>query len=639
MLIGWKERLERQPSLRDYRCWGYVDRDIIPSAYQGAYLRNERMVLAALDGIKLKKIARDNNVSLSYAGQLLKRCLGGDDAETPPLSAGLIPHHRLRVSRRRAPLSTFENMRGSRCEFSDLLRQLPRLRSAIDDVIRARMNDDVNAQAKIVVAVRDEFKRFLEDSNWPRDTYPYTRKTFAKHGLQRYTKRRINEIRAEKTRQILLASPTAQLRALRFRVLDVLEIDEQLEDLHQSIHLVLNDEMIPLRIARVSVVVAICPASDCVFGYSLVATRHPNQDDMLGLFEQLQKKWYPEKLSTPGLAYGPGDEFPSSPQFPPSNILLDNALAHLANSVSDAVGRRMGSALCFSGPGKPKARRWAEAAMKLLNDNVTHRHAATTGSHPKDPIRESKKNAKSIPIVTYTMLNEAISVVLARHNNTSQNRLGSATPLEMVKHHQRTQLLGYCPQSLQNDLQFFVSSQPASLKWNRKEKRNPHINFYGVRYQGPGLLAQAPYDERITVKFDRRDIRVLHAFSPAGKDLGKLYAPLSWQRFPHSLATRRVINDLVMTKEEQRVGPLAAYFKRMLEDRNTPSGALKLLRVYTEFTHDGRDHIDLRDSRYATASNEQYRYGDEENAAKRGETTGSVSNIAWSADKAWQKVS
>lgn len=48
----------------------------------------------------------------------------------------------------------------------------------------------------------------------------------------------------------------------------------------------LNDDLIPLRLGRGTVLVAADVDMDCTIGYLLVATRAPNQQDLLTLLER-----------------------------------------------------------------------------------------------------------------------------------------------------------------------------------------------------------------------------------------------------------------------------------------------------------------------------------------------------------------
>jgi|KBSSwiStaDraftv2_1062776.scaffolds.fasta_scaffold01325_18 hypothetical protein len=68
-----------------------------------------------------------------------------------------------------------------------------------------------------------------------------------------------------------------------------------------------------------------------------------------------------------------------------------------------------------------------------------------------------------------------------------------------------------------------------------------------------------------------------------GEYLGELRAPLSWQRYPHSVTTRRHIFAMAKKARLALPDPLGGYFAAVLQNRQQPSQALEMVRVYREF--------------------------------------------------------
>lgn len=148
----------------------------------------------------------------------------------------------------------------------------------------------------------------------------------------------------------------------------------------------------------------------------------------------------------------------------------------------------------------------------------------------------------------------------------------------------------------------FVGSKEVTVHWYKHEHRIPHVNFHGVRYQGAGLMKVAGKVKRIRVEFDRRDIRSLQAFDLSGNALGELRAPASWRRYPHSLATRQIIQKKAKQHRFNARDPLAAYFRYLLDNKNQPKTALSLLRVYEEFTTTSTGGLFLDDKKLPTVA-------------------------------------
>ena len=144
-------------------------------------------------------------------------------------------------------------------------------------------------------------------------------------------------------------------------------------------------------------------------------------------------------LKTPGLIYIPGSGFPSGLSEEFCNIglnmvRLDNAFCHIAHTVRDYVCNELGATISLGLPAKPKMRNLIEFAFRILNYDM-HRFPSTTGSHPKDPIKETSKNSKKPPIITLNALEEVLSVIISGHNAKPQNKLGGSSPLGLMKFH------------------------------------------------------------------------------------------------------------------------------------------------------------------------------------------------------------
>lgn len=588
MYLKWRQRLDLEPSLKDFSFWPYLSSESLDGEKRSGFLRNRRLAASVLAGQSLTSVAAKQNVSVSMVSRLMSRCLSGEDIDRPPLTYGLVPSAHLKQHQRRQTLPELTNSKGNSCAFSALLRDVPNLKKNLQEMIQANIDDKQYSQNIKPQSFHSEFKRALEEAHWPKDRYPYTTESMAYQSVRNYMYKCHSEKLAEKLLKDENPTRITSSYLENNRALRSIQIDEHTVDTHSSIHLSLNDELIPLRISRISAIVGADVATTCNLGYTLALTLHPNQQEMLILLDKIICPSPLLTLTTPGFNYCPGADFPVNnlDGFPISfgHVQLDNALMHLANTVSSAICDQQGGTLNLGLPKTPKTRNWIEVAFAYINQHAMHRFSATTGSHTQDPIRESRKNAKRIPNVSFRTIDEALSIVLTQHNVTPQGQIGSATPLELFNHHYRNHYIRYTPELLRKSWSPFIRRMNISIKWLQLENRAPHINFYGVRYKGEGLLKAVLKSRNIIVEYDIRDIRSLHAYSEKAVDFGKLYAPKSWQRFPHSLATRQIINKLVKAHRLSAIDPLAAYFKWILDHKETPKQALQLLKVYLEYT-------------------------------------------------------
>lgn len=593
MYINWGERLSQTPTLRDWSTWPRVSMDMVPKEKQPAFLRNSEIAIKVLAGDNLREVAQIHNLTKGRISQLMNRCLGGDSAEPPALTKGLIPNVVLGQPARGPALPTLFRVSGARCAFRALLTRVPKLREGLDDFLLAKLKDRNYAQTPSPQRFHAEFKRLLADVNWPTDTYPYTHKSLAYESVRRYFHQRREELdqqnRRSKVSISLPLSPTSR-RAQRQT-----QIDEHLLDVHIGIQLELNDELIPLRLGRPSVLLAIDVDTSCILGYQLTLTRHPNEDDFLLLLDSCLKPWLPEILTTPGLEYTPGASFPGGldDAFPISfgEILLDNAWIHSARSVVQFLCEQHGASVTYGAPGNPKTRHAVESVFHYINQHLSHRFSSTTGSHPKDPIKESAKNSKAQPALGLRTLNEALSVVLTQFNATPKAHLGGASPLQMFAHHCANHYVRYTSASIAWTTRPLVGEKTVPV---RRKDGSPYINFCYRQYTGDCLHKVGSPEHDIIIRYDRTDIRHLDAFSQKGDYLGKLNAPHSWQRYPHSSSTRKLIVNRCRDATRNSKDPLTDYFSSLLKNRGNPSTNLELIKVYQEFTRGQAGPISLR---------------------------------------------
>ena len=580
MYVSWRERLMSNPSLRDIKTWPHISVDDLPEPHRKGFIRNKRIAVLATSGKPLKDVAEICGVDRSYVSRLMTRTLGGEAEDDPPLSLALIPRKRLRKHLRRASIDVINAPSGHQNAFGYVLDNVPNMKAALDHMLLEYLKDKPNTQVASPAAFFGEFKRLLAEANWPTDSYPYTTASCARESVRRYYHERLNAIRLETSKapvRIIAPSPRIQ-RAFR-----TVQIDAQLTDLKTAIHLQLNGELTPLRISRVSLLKALDVDTNCVLAYHLAMTGEPNQEDLLQLLDNLFTPWQPMTLHAPGLAYLPGSGFPSMLDngclnASTTRFQLDNALAHLAISVSDVVCEKLGAVLNLGLPKTPKGRNWVEAAFRKLSQSI-QRFPSTTGSHPNDPIKESKKNQKKPPKISLRMLEETLSVLLSAHNVTPRAELANDTPLNLIRRHVIQHYVPMLPDEVIQDLATFQSERVCNVIYLKNERRMPFIRFAYTRYHGTCLHDSSLIGNKIKIRFDRRDIRGVQAYSLEGKFLGSLCAPKSWQRFAHSLSTRKRIFKEMKTWKCQTLDPLAEYFHRLLIDKHTPSRALEIVRI------------------------------------------------------------
>jgi hypothetical protein len=582
MSLNWREQITFHPELQDISCWPAVNVQRMDANKRKKYLRNLKIVASVLDDMPYDEIAKRNNVTTGRISQLMRRCLQPNDGkEDLPLTKGLIPGLHIRRAEPSSHITTLSDNVGFRGQFRRLLEVNPSILEKLSFFITKKLKDRPEAHTILPRWFHAEFKRILEELNLPKNEYPYNTGSIAYTSVSRLLKKLLaKEYLQRVPKRIEKIVPNSQIR----KALRSIEIDEQITDIHSSFHLELNDGLIPLRLARVSVIVAIDSDTQCVFAFHLCLTSSPSQEDMLSLLEKLMVKDRNDyEITTPGIEILPDAEIPSLFQdngtlLPPDIVKLDNALIHSATSVTSTLSNCLGATLHFGPAGQPVVRHQVEQAMKIVNE-VTHRFASTTGSSVTDPIRESSKLAKKPPTTNIKVLEEAIFAVFANHNARLKGHLGGSSPIQTFNYQKENMWFRSLPKQHVDTFNPFTFDVEVPVKFYPNENRAPFINFAHVRYDGKCLSVSDVIGKSIRIRVNRKDVRRVKAYNCEGLYLGELHAPKSWLYFPHSLKLRQIIMKLVKRDSLRRKDPLIGYANLIMTKKKHPKYALQLYKL------------------------------------------------------------
>ena len=582
MQLTWQARLVQQPALLDMREWPVIDVLSLPPEKRRQFLRNQRMVAQALAQTRLNAIAADFHVSPALVTYLLNRSLGGDEESPPALTRALVPGEPLAPRRRRTALGTLRVATGHTCSLGHLLAVVPGLKDYLDKLLQHFSRRRRTGQNLRVSTFHKAFLRYLRQSHWPPDTYPFTVTYQGYESLRRYFHRELDLLSLPRETRRVIAPSSKPVE-----IFQEIQIDEHTVDCHGTVVLVLNDQWEPLRISRVTLIAAREVASSAVLGAILILDSSPCKDDLMALFALFARAWQPLPLSAPGLAYPPGVYMPTAlgEDFlrPAYGIFrFDNALMHRALDVRDYICDRLGATFNLGLPRYPLARVLIETAFKSLNLTI-HRFPSTTGSYPTDPRKEPARHAKKPPVVSLKVLEEAIQVHMAHLNVRPQGNLGAVSPIDLMREQMAHHWVPLRPECALEHSNPLVGSRLVTVHYSTHEHRRPWVNFESLRYDAPGVLSPAMAGQKIRVEFNRSDLRQLTAYSLHGTLLGILRAPATWQRFPHTLSTRKLIMKCIRQGLIQADDPFGAYYDYLLQHRTLPSAALELVRVHREF--------------------------------------------------------
>jgi len=575
----WRQRLIAQPEWGVMRNWPSIDISVFSSYQRKRFQQNFDAVKRALQGDALRDIAHDIRIHPSALTRLLNRCLGGSLEQEPTLTMGLIPRHRIHTGMRRKPLSSNNSPSGHAHSFTYLLNTVSGLKQHLTKIIKHAKQPSRRGQNITPKAFHSAFIQYLRGTNWPQDLYPFNVSSLGYESARKYLKQKQIEQGIPKLCKRIISSTQ-----VTSRYLSSVEIDAQTIDCHGAVTVALNEDYEDLRISRIHLLQARDVGTGCVLGYILSLTPTYTADDVLALLSLLVRPWKPISLTAPGLSYPPGGCFPAElgeeyRQLMIGMIRMDNALAHLAHKVRSYICNTLGASLNFGLVKQPKGRNTIEHAFAKLNIDI-HRLPSTTGSHSQDPVKEPTRHFKKAPLVSLRVLEETVSVILAEHNIRPVGNLGGQSPLSQVRYQCAQHLFAIRPPSIKNNLNAFIGDRFVTIQQDKNH--TPHIHFEGVRYRGDSIQQAMLVRTKVNIQFDRRDIRRLSVNTLKGESLGYVYAPKTWQRFPHSLTTRKYINRIIRKSLIERDDPLSGYFNYLLKHRRLPSHALEMVRVYRE---------------------------------------------------------
>lgn len=599
MELTWKQRLIWEPEWHDFQRWPSIDTHGLSREHCRQFQRNARAVSAVLVGEKLCDVGASLSISNGRVSQLMARCLAGPDDQPPMLTRGLIPYQHQQFALRKQAIDTLTQPMGHRCSFAYVLDTAPGLRDHLIEHIRLSVNRSRRGQNLRPGPLHAQFIAFLEALDWPHDQYPFTTVSRGYESIRRYLELTIADF----------LMPRESTRVTRpeqtpFTAFQEIQIDEAHLDCHGAAAVVLRHRMKPVRLGRVSLLLARDVGTGCYLAATIALTSHPTALDVLALLEQLTQPWQPLELVTPGLSYCAEAGFPSAidetfcrPAF--GLIRFDNALAHLSHQVRRMVCDHLTGTCNFGLPKNPKARAFIEQAFRRLNVDI-HRFPSTTGSHPADPLREPAKLQKEPPYVSLRALEEAVSILLVEYNHRPLANQGGITPMEQMHYQMANHFLILRATSLAPGLKPFELAKSVTVRRGFTADA-PRINFAGCQYTGKAINQARLLNRKVTIVYDARDIRYLRVQTLAGEPLGTVNAPGSWLRYAHSIAVRKRVIRLVREHILSRRDPLGGYYEYTRGHAHLPSKALEYLKL----TEASRPLGDSDASHKATPSTEK----------------------------------
>ena len=587
--MSWKQRLMKNPSLKDINTWPGINIIDLPRDKNKKFIRNKNIVSRVMLGEKIRNVSRDVNVTRQFISYLLKRCLAGQSYEEPNLTSGLIPQVKIYGGERKARLS-MNNDSGARGAFQYILKNHSDIKARLDAMIKAYISDSVKGQNLTPAVVHKKFLELLLEKHWPSNQYPFDQQNLAVESCRKYFHKQSQCYLLAKARKRAIIPLNKPVQMYCF---EEVEIDSQLMDINCNVVVDVDGVQSVLRVSRVALLLAIDVESNCILAYHLCLSKEPNQFDLLSLLVKIHSEWKPRDICLPNTQYEPGACLPGAisnemRRLGIGKLKLDNAMAHHAYSIIDYVCGELGSTLNYGLPANPKSRNSVEYAFNRLNKYL-HRFKSTTGSHPKDPNKESIRHHKKPPMLNIKELEDFLSVIMTGHNVQPQNVLGGKTPLEVLNEQCQQYPLQLNFKAESHCRSPFERIEKVKVYGYKHERRTPVVQFSGMRFRGPGINDVDLYGKKIIILINVNDIRTVKASTESGTYLGDLYVAKSWQKYPLSFKTYQKIKRVVKRKRLLTRDYQSGYFDSLLNEKHVPKKALEIIRVAREFQSDTVD--------------------------------------------------
>lgn len=347
-------------------------------------------------------------------------------------------------------------------------------------------------------------------------------------------------------------SQSKQLKQVfEFNVMERLEFDAHRLDADFSVEIEDSSGVAMIRpVNYIWLLLVIDSVSRLAIGWSLVIGRGYSQVDVLRVFMRALIPWEPRDLLSEEMCYVPGSGIGT---IAATGRLLrgiisaaDNALAHHAKLTTSNIITRFKGVFSLGNSKVPEIRGILEALFKKLeNGAIRHFPGGFEPSRDRDTPKRAttRESSKSHPL-NIVALHDLMDVIIAGYNATPLPALGDRSPLDIVRHH--TNAGGWSFESSISDKDANRLTQmrfPIRIKANKKEGRQPFVNFLRARYRAHGLTDRWDLaNETFHAVASFEDLRYINVLNKNGDLFVRLHALPPWSKTKHDLDLRKLIN-------------------------------------------------------------------------------------------------
>lgn len=543
---------------RDIESWPQVDVQRIESAE--ASKRYERLCNATqlyLKGQPLKDVLAAARVGNRRFFRLFERaCDIHPDGRIVGCRA-FVKGARIRAPQRTAPrATTSESRAGYAGMFGQLLREHPRIELLLSEALCRKGEFKLQMNKLGFRTIHRLFLQICEQVGVPKHEYPYSTRSKAKPALRRWLRevfmgrhasRWLEKQAGADARAVADYASGSGDAARPQGPYRVWQLDEYTIDLLARFELPSPfGDWEDLELPRFPVIRLIEVDSGANLAGAPVLASQVSVNDLIELLWQAMSGPREVPPVVEGLkpidgAGYPAKLIPETRFAVPSIIYLDNSLAHLADALQRLVTVLWGGAVRLGPPATPLERAAIESRIGQAAKRVVQQLPASTGSHPRDPVRQTARCAVS-QRVRFDELEHVLDVYFQNENAlpTAASRYVSA--LERLRRQAASG--GLDPMRLsahKRKPHYFFPATTVTVRAALKQGRTPFVNYLGQRYSSEALRrAYGLVNTQMIVRADPRDLRTLLLFKSDGHEFGPIQVLGRWGQFPQDVRIRRM---------------------------------------------------------------------------------------------------
>ena len=542
--------------------WKSVLTDSMSLEQKELFLKRKKAVDMYINGNSINDIVKETGLHRTEPSRLVNRCSELDENGMPFGYSALIPYKRQSSYDRKADNGS--DSKGLSGAFSTLLLKYTDLENFIRSTYFAR-KDSPKEKNITPMILHEKFLKECRKIGLTESDYPFITNDLGQRSLYRY----LNELEREKSSSAIFrygenaiqkfhAVGKGQRMSLpATRPFAQVQLDGHKIDCIMTVKIKNIDgdyELLP--ISRIWLLTVIDVATRTILGHYITLNTEYDRFDVLKCIKNAIEPKERIIFTIEGFHY-PKEEGFHSLAIPTTEwalfdeIMLDNAMAHLAKDVVGQISEYLKCSLNFGPVATPERRGIIERFFQALETRGYHRLASTTGTGINDP---RKKNAEKDAIkyeISSSDIIELTEILIAQYNNTPHENLNGFTPLQIMKQRMERGLIPrFLPTEYRENFTILSFVETRKVRGSVESGRRPYVRYLNVEYRNDVLSkAYSLVGRTLSLKINPEDLRFIEAYYEDGSEFGMLFASGKWVNTKHSLKDRERINQYLYTKK------------------------------------------------------------------------------------------